>query len=123
MFKILIAEDSPTVLMVLKKSFEQEGFEVETAADGIKALSLSKSSNPDLIILDCILPGLDGYSICRMLKFDDRYKSIPIFMFTARNAESDEKLGISTGADEYIPKSSSLSEIDLLIKKVKEYLN
>lgn len=65
---------------------------------------------------------MDGYNICRMLKFDAKFKKIPVFMFTARSGESDKLIGAKTGADEYIPKSSSLEELGVLIEKINQYL-
>lgn len=121
--KILIAEDSPTVLMMLKATISKAGYEVITAIDGMDALNKARTMTPDLIVLDCILPKLDGYNICRMLKFDAKFQNIPIFMFTARSGASDKIMGEKTGADEYIPKSSSLDEIGELLNKIKQYLS
>lgn len=120
--KILVAEDSPTVLMMIKATLEKEGYELITATDGMDALNKARNSKPDLIVLDCILPKLDGYNICRMLKFDAKFKGIPIFMFTARSGASDKLMGQKTGADEYIPKSSSIEELGELVEKINQYL-
>lgn len=120
--KILVAEDSPTVLMMIKMTLEKEGYEVITSSDGMEALNKARTSKPDLIVLDCILPKLDGYNICRMLKFDSKFNSIPIFMFTARSGSSDKIMGQKTGADEYIPKSSSVEELGELVEKINQYL-
>jgi DNA-binding response OmpR family regulator len=107
---------------MIKASIEKAGYEVITASDGMEALNKARTQAPNLIILDCILPKLDGYNICRMLKFDSKFKEIPVFMFTARTGSIDKQMGEKTGANEYIPKSASLDEIDILIKKIKEYL-
>ncbi|MCK5706767.1 MAG: response regulator [Candidatus Aureabacteria bacterium] len=120
--KILVAEDSPTVLAMVKAAISQEGYEVHTAVDGIEALNKARSVVPDLIILDLMLPKMDGYNICRMLKFDAKFKDTPIFMFTARSGEADKAMGEQMGANEYIPKSASMEELDYLIGKIKEYL-
>lgn len=120
--KILIAEDSPTVLMMMRSALEKAGFTVITATDGMEALNKARSEQPDLIILDCILPKLDGYNICRMLKFDAKFKSIPIFMFTARTGSADQQMGEKTGADAYIPKSGTMEEIGDVVQKVKDFL-
>jgi len=76
--------------------------------------------SPDLIILDLMLPKLDGYKVCRLLKFDEKYKHIPILMLTAKTQEKDKTLGMETGANEYITKPF---EMDYLMEKVKAYLN
>ena len=120
--KILVAEDSPTVLAMVKAAIEQEGYEVHTAVDGMEALNKARSVLPDLIILDLMLPKMDGYNICRMLKFDAKFKDIPIFMFTARSGDSDKTMGEQMGADEYIPKSASMEELEELINKINQYL-
>ena len=73
---ILVAEDSPTVLMMIKSAVSGAGYEVITATDGMDALNKARTQNPDLIVLDCILPKLDGYNICRMLKFDRQVRRI-----------------------------------------------
>ena len=118
--KILITEDSPTVLEILKSVLAEEGYEVIAAVDGKEALDLVKAEKPDLIILDVMLPKIDGYKVCRMLKFDDKYKDIPIIMLTARAKETDEKLGKEVGADAYIKKPF---EPEMIIDKVRELLN
>lgn len=119
--KILITEDSPTVLEILKSVLEEEGYEVNAAADGQQALNLAKAERPDLIILDLMLPKIDGYKVCRMLKFDEKYKDIPIIMLTARTNETDEKLGKEVGADAYIRKpfepEAVIDEIKKLLKQ------
>jgi DNA-binding response OmpR family regulator len=121
--KILIVEDSPTVLMMMQAALSEAGYEVVLAHDGVEGLNKARTQNPDLIVLDCVLPKLDGYNVCRMVKMDGHYKHIPVFMFTARTEDAYKIMGEKTGADEYIPKSSSLNEIDLLIEKVNQYLN
>ena len=118
--KILITEDSPTILEILKSVLVEEGYEVIAAADGQQALNLAKTEKPDLIILDLMLPKIDGYKVCRMLKFDEKYKNIPIIMLTARTKESDEKLGKEVGADAYIKKPF---EPEMMIDEIKKLLN
>jgi len=118
--KILITEDSPTILEILKSVLEEEGYEVNAAADGQQALNLVKAEKPDLIILDLMLPKIDGYKVCRMLKFDEKYKNIPIIMLTARTNETDEKLGKEVGADAYIKKPF---QPEVVIDEIKKLLN
>ncbi len=98
---------------------EMEGFEVLVSYNGVDALDQGRKECPDLILLDLMLPKLDGYKVCRLLKFDERYKHIPILMLTAKTQEKDVLLGIETGADDYITKPF---DIDKLIKKVKNFL-
>ena len=82
--KILLVDDEPDVLSMTKMRLASAGYEVITAEEGVMAYNMAKSEAPDLIILDVMLPGMDGYHICRLLKFDQKYRSIPIIMLTAR---------------------------------------
>lgn len=117
--KILIVEDEFAQSLTVKDRLEFEGYEVITAADGQEGLDKARREKPDLIILDLMLPKIDGYKICRMLKFDEKYKRIPIIIFTARAQESDEKMGAEVGADAYITKPF---EPVILLAKIKELL-
>ena len=83
---------------------EANSYDVITAYDGQEGLDKARKEKPDLIILDLMLPKMDGYKVCRMLKFDEKYKSIPIVMFSARAQEEDEKMGMEVGADDYVTK-------------------
>ena len=116
--RILVTDDSPTILEILKTVLAEEGYEVIAATDGQQALDLARAENPDLIILDLMLPKIDGYKVCRILKFDERFKNIPIIMLTARSKESDEQLGREVGADAYIKKSFLLEGIVDEVKKL-----
>jgi DNA-binding response OmpR family regulator len=118
--KILVTEDSPTILAIMTQVLEEEGFLVISALDGLEALQKARAELPDLIILDLMLPKMDGYKVCRMLKFDDKYKNIPIIMLTARDKESDLKLGTEVGADAYLTKPF---DNQVLINKIKELIN
>ena len=118
--KILVTEDSPTVLEILKSVLEEEGYEVIAATDGQQALNLAKTDKPDLIVLDLLLPKIDGYKVCRILKFDEKYKNIPIIMLTARTKESDENLGKEVGADAYIRKPF---QPEVIIDQIRKLLN
>lgn len=117
--KILITEDSPTVLNIMKEILESEGYNVVMAVDGQEALEKARKETPDLIVLDLMLPKIDGYRVCRMLKFDEKYKNIPIIMFTSRAQDSDKKLGQEVGADAYITKPM---EPDAFLAQVKKLL-
>jgi DNA-binding response OmpR family regulator len=118
--KILIVDDEMDLVETVRFPLEMEGYHVLVSYNGEDALNQARKENPDLILLDLMLPKLDGYKVCRLLKFDDRYKHIPILMLTAKTQEKDKALGVETGANEYITKPF---EIDDLLKKVKTYLN
>lgn len=117
--KILIVDDEDHIVEMLKLRLETLGYEVVTACDGEAGLKLSRESKPDLIILDLMLPKIDGYKVCRMLKFDEKYKHIPIIMFTARAQDSDVKMGKEVGADAYITKPF---DSKILLEKIGELL-
>jgi DNA-binding response OmpR family regulator len=106
--KILIVEDEATVRDTLALNLRAEGFETLTAADGAAGLKLAREQAPDLVILDLMLPELDGLSVCRMLRRDS---NVPIIMLTARGTEMDKIAGLETGADDYVVKPFSLGEL------------
>jgi DNA-binding response OmpR family regulator len=118
--KILIVDDEVDLVETVRFPLEMDGFNVLVSYNGEDALNQARKEKPDLIILDLMLPKLDGYKVCRLLKFDERYKHIPILMLTAKTQEKDKLLGKETGADEYITKPF---EMDELLEKVKTYLN
>lgn len=118
--RILIVDDEEDILNVLKFRLEANNYEVLTASDGQEGLNKARTERPDLLILDLMLPKLDGYKVCRMLKFDESYKAIPIIMFTAKAQQKDEELGKEMGADAYIAKPF---EPEILLEKMKELLN
>lgn len=117
--RILIVDDEEDILNVLRFRLEANNYEVMSACDGQEGLNKARSEKPDLIILDLMLPKLDGYKVCRMLKFDESYKAIPIIIFTARAQKKDEELGMEMGADAYIAKPF---EPAVLLGKMKELL-
>ncbi len=117
--KILIVDDEVDLVETVRFPLEMEGYQVLISYNGEDALNQARKENPDLILLDLMLPKLDGYKVCRLLKFDDRYKHIPILMLTAKTQEKDKTLGMETGANEYITKPFEMEE---LIEKVKAYL-
>jgi len=102
--RILAVDDSPTILEMIKAILIAGGYEVITAADGAEALETARAQVPDLILLDVMLPKLDGYRVCRLLKFDQKYKQIPIIMLTAKTEEQSMATGIRTGANQYLTK-------------------
>ena len=117
--KILIVDDEQDIVETLKFMLEAEGYECFCAYDGENGLTLAKEIIPDLMILDIMMPKINGYKISRLLKYDTKYKDIPIIMVTARSQEEDKLIGQETGVNEYITKPF---ELDDIIKKVKEYL-
>ena len=117
--RILVVDDEEDILNVLRFRLEANNYEVLVASDGQEGLNKARSEKPDLMILDLMLPKLDGYKVCRMLKFDEAYKAIPIIIFTARAQKKDEELGLEMGADAYISKPF---EPEILLGKIKELL-
>jgi len=115
--RILIVDDEADIVESIKFSLELEGFECLEANDGEEALFKAKEERPDLILLDIMLPKINGYKVSRTLKFDDQYKDIPIIMLTARAQEKDIKIGETTGANEYITKPFDMEELLALITK------
>lgn len=119
MKKILIVDDEQDIVESLKFVLESADYICYCAYNGEDGLKLAKEIMPDLIILDVMMPKINGYKISRLLKYDNKYKNIPIFMITARSQEGDKLIGEETGADEYITKPFDLSEV---VEKVKQYL-
>jgi DNA-binding response OmpR family regulator len=108
MTTILIVEDETTVRETLTRNFKAEGFEVLSAPDGVEGLELARDRNPDLIVLDLMLPGMDGLSLCRVLR---RESDVPVIVLTARGTEMDKIVGLETGADDYVVKPFSFGEL------------
>jgi DNA-binding response OmpR family regulator len=106
---VLIIEDDPTMLIGLKDNFEFKGYKVLTAADGEKGLNAALNAKPDLILLDIMLPKINGYEICRLIR--EQKLTMPIIMLTAKGEESDVVLGLNLGADDYVTKPFSIKEL------------
>ncbi len=102
--KILIIDDEEFFIQPIKMYFESKGSTVMTADDGLEGLNVARSELPNAIILDLMLPVIDGYHVCRLLKFDNQYKQIPIVIVSAKDTEYDRNLGKQSGADLYITK-------------------
>jgi two-component system alkaline phosphatase synthesis response regulator PhoP len=114
--EILIIEDEPGIMMSLKDEFESQGYVVHAAENGEKGLDLARKKKPDLIILDIMLPVLDGYEVCKRLRMEgDR---IPIIMLTVKDKEVDKVLGLELGADDYVTKPFSFAELTARVKAV-----
>lgn len=114
--KILVVDDEVSLQETLAYNLKKQGYEVQTTGDGTEALDLAREMEPDLIILDVMLPGLDGFEICRILR---REMSTPVLMLTARDDEIDRVVGLEVGADDYMAKPFSMRE---LIARVKAML-
>lgn len=117
--RILLVDDEPNLVLLMEARLKVNGYEVLTANNGQTALEVAKKEKPDLIILDLMLPKMDGYKVCALLKKDVRYAKIPIIMFTARAQQEDIQLGEEVGADAYITKPF---EPKILLSKMGELL-
>jgi DNA-binding response OmpR family regulator len=106
---VLIVEDDPVMLRGLKDNFEYQGYTVKTAADGAQGLTLALALRPDLIVLDLMLPGMNGYEICQSLR--EAGSDVPVLMLTAKGQESDIVMGLKLGADDYVTKPFSIREL------------
>ena len=116
--KILIVDDEMSTLMPLKRSLESEDYAVIEAYDGREAIKKANEEIPDLIILDLMLPGMDGNEVCQHLKTDAHTRNIPIIMLTARDSVNDKVEGLDMGADDYVTKPFVLKELKARIKSV-----
>jgi len=111
--KILVVDDEPTLVATVKYNLEREGYSVATAADGEAALSRAREDRPDLVVLDVMLPVIDGFEVCRLLR---RTMSVPILMLTAKTDEVDRVVGLEIGADDYVTKPFSMRELMARVK-------
>ena len=117
--RILLVDDEIDIVTMIRMRLEASGFEVIVATDGKEALNAARTQSPDLIILDLMLPTMDGFHVARMLKYDARYKNIPIIMLTAKAGESDRKTGEDVGVDAFFNKPF---EAEKLLAKIRELL-
>ncbi len=108
MSKILVTEDDRNLQETIRYNLVQEGYKVSVAADGAEALEIARREKPDLIILDIMLPKIDGFEVCRILR---KEMNVPIIMLTARSGETDKITGLDTGADDYMTKPFSIREL------------
>jgi len=120
--KILVIEDDPSTLRLIKYTLQQEGYQVLIAPNGLEGLRKAKNEEPDLIILDVLLPGIDGFEICHRLRAEPQTARLPILMLSVKAREIDKATGFKVGADDYITKPADPSEIvsrveSLLAKK------
>lgn len=115
--RILVVDDDPAVASLLRRGFAYEGYRVDTAATGTDALRLARERPPNLVVLDIMMPGIDGLEVCRRLRAADR--SLPILLLTAKDAPKDQITGLETGADDYVTKPF---DFDVLLARVKALL-
>ncbi|OGF50809.1 MAG: DNA-binding response regulator, partial [Candidatus Firestonebacteria bacterium RIFOXYA2_FULL_40_8] len=122
--KILIVDDEKDIVELVKYHVEKSGYKALTAGSGGEALDLAAKQQPVLIVLDVMLPGFDGYEVCKILKRNDNTKNIPIIMLTAKTAEEDTLTGLKSGADDYLTKPFSpkilLARIDAVLRRSKQ---
>lgn len=118
MAKILIVEDEPDILEVLSYNLRQAGYEVYAAEEGEEGLRLAEEKMPDLVVLDLMLPGMDGLELCRLLKQRESLRRVPVLMLTAKAEEVDRIVGLELGADDYVTKPFSPRELVLRIKAI-----
>lgn len=116
--KILIVDDEEHIVELLKFNLEVKGYKVLCAYDGVDGFNLAKEEKPDLVLLDLMLPGIDGIEVCRRMKSDSELKKTPVIMLTAKNLEQDKIKGLEIGADDYITKPFSVKELMARIKAV-----
>jgi DNA-binding response OmpR family regulator len=116
--KILVVDDELAFLELITARLEASGYEVITAKDGVEGLDKAKNLNPDLVILDILMPKLDGYEVCRFLKFDEKHSGIPIIMLSAKTQEIDKEISKQVRADDYITKPFENTELLEKIRKL-----
>lgn len=117
--RILIADDEPNIVLALEFLMKKEGYEVETASDGEQALLAIGRTHPDLVLLDIMMPNLDGYEVCQRMRSDPSLRDIVVIMLTAKGREVEREKGLALGADVYITKPFSTREV---VQKVREVL-
>ncbi|OGP06105.1 MAG: hypothetical protein A2Z91_05960 [Deltaproteobacteria bacterium GWA2_38_16] len=116
--RILLVDDEKDLVDVIRVLLESKGYQVSEAYNGIDGLEKAKKEKPDLILLDVMMPGLNGYQVCRELKKDPKYKTIPIVMLTAKAQESDRFWGVESGADDYLTKPFEAARLLETLEKI-----
>lgn len=119
MHRILIVDDEPNIVLALELLMKKEGYEVQSAADGERAVLAAREFHPDLILLDIMLPAMDGYAVCQSIRSDALLKDVSIIMLTAKGREVEKEKGLALGADHYITKPFSTRQV---VMKVREIL-
>lgn len=116
--KILVVDDEPDIQTIVSSRLASMGFEVLCARDGQEGLDLARKESPDAILLDLMLPKLDGYKVCRMLKFDKAFENIPVIIFSAKGSDEDKKLAEQVGADAYLVKPFDMKTFTQTIQRL-----
>lgn len=116
--KILVVEDEKNIVKLISYNLEREGFRVSVAKDGAEGLESVRKNPPDLVILDLMLPKMDGLEICRQIRADRKTASLPVIMLTAKTQEADRVVGLELGADDYIPKPFSPRELIARVRAI-----
>ena len=119
MSRILIVDDEPNIVLALELLMKKEGYEVRAVADGERAVQAAKEFRPDLILLDIMMPKMDGYEVCQSIRSDAQLKDVSIIMLTAKGREVEREKGLALGADHYITKPFSTRQV---VMKVREIL-
>ncbi len=120
---VLIVEDDEDILQLLEYNFQNAGFDVTVSRDGLDALQKLKRQKPDLVLLDIMLPGADGFEVCKSIKRDPKTAQVPVIMLTARGEEVDRIVGLELGADDYVVKPFSPRELILRVRAVLKRLS
>jgi DNA-binding response OmpR family regulator len=115
--RILVADDDPSILRLLQLNFELEGYEVHTASDGEEALAKARASSPDIVVLDVMMPGMDGWEVCRRMKEDETMREVPVILLTALGQESERRRGLAVGASEYVMKPFDPDQLVQMVKR------
>src|SRR5438094_10036839 len=117
--KILVVEDNPELLELLQLNFKEAGFAISTATDGVEALEQARAVSPDLVLLDLLLPELDGFAVCEILRRDPATASVPVIMLTGVSGQLARYAGLESGASEYVTKPASPKQ---LVSRIKTLL-
>lgn len=118
--RILVVDDEIYIVHILEFSLTMEGYSVLTASDGEEALRIIEQERPDLVVLDIMMPKLDGYEVCKRLRQDEQFRSLPVILLSAKGRPMDREAGLSAGADDYITKPFSPRK---LLEKMRELLD
>ncbi|MFX0549151.1 response regulator [Hathewaya histolytica] len=116
--KILIVDDEEHIQELIKFNLEKNGYKAFCASNGMEAIEIAKEELPDLILLDLMLPGMDGYDVCKAIRRENTLSTVPIIMITAKSEEFDKILGLELGADDYITKPFSIRELLARVKAI-----
>jgi len=118
MHRILIVDDEPNIVLALELLMKKEGYEVHTVDDGERAVQAAKELRPDLILLDIMMPKMDGYEVCQKIRSDTLLKDVSIIMLTAKGREVEREKGMALGADHYITKPFSTRQVVMKVKEI-----